>query len=285
MKKFEPEVELSKSLNEEQKQNLHKEYIENKSVLGIDIYKYSEYSEDIQVYVPVLFNSLYKITVENCSIGEKYFFQNYGSTFSDFKENFISTGDGGFQIFDNPLQSLIFAIYFQLNVKRFNSGSLTGKLNINLFDIIGRIELRYATTYDKIYCYDKNFFGAAIINNSRILSKDNLNRLLTDYKSLQWFDQTINTIENLMIMKIENFYKISYFKEFSKDHGSLLFGNPNSDKFKSFDILKIGTIISKNTSLDIYNLKIQVLISIKGEHKDFKGFFITVGNLNTQGIQ
>ncbi len=285
MKKFNPESDLSNILTEEQKKALHLEYIESKSVLGIDIYKYSDYPEDTQVYVPVLFNSLYKITVNNCIKGEKYFFQNYANTISEFKENFISTGDGGFQIFDDPIQSLIFSFYFQLNVKRFNSGSFTTNLNVNLFNIIGRIELRYAVTYDKIYSYDKNFFGPSIINNARILSKDHLNRLLIDNNTFLWFDHTINTIENLMVMKIEHFHNIQYFKEYDKENPSLLFDNPESDKIKSVDVLKIGSIKSKNTVLEIYNLNVKVLLKIKSDHKDFAGFLVTIGNLNTQGIE
>lgn len=169
--------------------------------MGIDIYKYSEYPESVQIYVPVLFNSLYRVTVSNCVEDDRYFFYKYGNKLEDFKEKFINTGDGGFQVFDNPMQSLIFATYFQLNVTRFNSGNFTTNLNINLFNIVDRIELRYATTFDKIYSFDNNFFGPAIINNVRILSKDNLNRLLIDFPTLKWFNLNINAIENLLIFK------------------------------------------------------------------------------------
>ena len=112
MKTFNPEKKLANILTKKEKTDFHLNYIENKSILGIDIYKYSEYPEDEQIYVPVLFNSLYDITVGNCCNLEKFFFQDYCTSTKEFKKNFISTGDGGFQIFDNPIQSLIFAAYF-----------------------------------------------------------------------------------------------------------------------------------------------------------------------------
>lgn len=285
MKNFDPESKLAEILDEDERSTFHLGFIKYKSVLGIDIYKYSDYPESIQVYVPVLFNSLYKVTVLNCINEDKYFFQKYGDTLEEFKEKFISTGDGGFQIFDDPMQSLIFAAYFQLNVTRFNSGSLTTNLNINLFNIVGRIELRYATTFDKIYSYDKNFFGPAIINNVRILSKDSLNRLLIDFPTLKWFNLNINAIENLLLLNKGDFSNIPYFKDYNSKIKSLLFEKGNGDKIKTVDVLKIGAIKSKNSLLEIYNLKIQVHINIPTRKKSFAGFLVTVGNLNTKGIE
>ncbi|HJS00768.1 MAG TPA: hypothetical protein VJ780_07535 [Flavobacterium sp.] len=292
MKIFKPEEKLKKSLlNETEKKEFHLEFIENKSIFGIDIYKYSEYPEDIQVYVPVLFNSIYNLTVRMCLNVEKFFFISYGKNESDFKTNFISTGDGGFQIFENPIQSIIFGAYFELNVRRFNSGSFIGNINTNLYNIIDRIELRYCITHDKIYSYDKNFFGAGIINNARILAKDNLNRLLIDQNTLRWFDENVNTIENLMVIRLENILKLSYFKDYDKSNTTLIFqdnDNDNDSIIKSLDILKIGSIKSKNTTLDIYNLKIQFSMHFdKGRgkfKKEYEHFLYTIGNLNTQGI-
>ncbi|NPV51653.1 MAG: hypothetical protein HPY60_10740 [Candidatus Methanofastidiosum sp.] len=130
MKIFNPEPKLkNKILDDNDKINYHLSFVENKSVLGIDIYKYSEYPECAQVYIPVLFNSIYSLTVNLCIKGELFFFNSYAKTEAEFKQNFISTGDGGFQIFDNPIQSIIFAANFELNVRRFNSGSYISKLN------------------------------------------------------------------------------------------------------------------------------------------------------------
>ncbi len=54
MRKFSPESKLKKGVfTESEIQEFHLNFIENKSVLGIDIYKYSEYPENAQVYVPL----------------------------------------------------------------------------------------------------------------------------------------------------------------------------------------------------------------------------------------
>lgn len=291
MKKFTPEEKLKvKQLTAQEKLNFHKPFIEAKSIFGVDIYKYSEYPEDIQVYVPVLFNSMYQLTVDMCLKFEKCFFHSYGANLKEFKNHFISTGDGGFQIFDNPLQSIIFGVYFELNVRRFNSGSYRTTLNKNLHSIINRIELRYCITYDKIYSYDDNFFGSGIINNARILAKDNLNRLLIDQNSVSWFDENFNTIENISIIKKSDILKVGIFNSCDSNHGTRIFEDDESkNKIVAIDILKIGSIKSKNTVLDIYNLKIQVFITYFGAEgtftKDIDKFLFTIGNLNTQGIQ
>jgi len=290
MKNFLPENILNKkNLTKSEKESFHLDYLENKSIVGIDIYKYSEYKENIQVYVPVLFNSIYKLTVNMCFKNETFFFDLYGNKIEDFKDNFISTGDGGFQIFDNPFQSLIFCAYFELNVRRFNSGSFISNLNKNLFSIINRIELRYCLTYDKVINYNKNFYGTGIINNARILAKDNLNRLLIDQNTLSWFEHNINTIENLIDINISHLANIPLFKDNKKGLVSLFFDDGEDiNKFKTLDILKIGTILSKNTSLNIYNLKLQFKIGFDKEKgmfkKEYEYFIYTLGNLNTQGI-
>lgn len=162
-------------------------------------------------------------------------------------------------------------------------------MNKNLFNIINRIELRYCITYDKIYSYNDNFFGTGIINNARILAKDNLNRLLIDSNSLKWFDEHLNTIENILIVGKSDLLKMTIFNGYNVENSSRIFEDNNeTNDIKSVDILKIGSIKSKNTSLDIYNLKIQFLMSYQQEDKfskDFDKFLYTIGNLNTQGIE
>lgn len=64
-----------------------------------------------------------------------------------------------------------------------------------------------------------------------------------------------------------------------------MFEKGNGDKIKSVDILKIGVIKSKNSALEVYNLKIQVQLKIPTFKKSFNGFLVTVGNLNTKGIE
>lgn len=285
MNPFEPEEKLKGKLFNSDEILFHSDFIETKTVLGIDIYKYSEYKMGIQEYVPVLFNSLYKLTVGICLVREGFIFQKYKRSFSDFKLSFISTGDGGFQIFDDPIQAIVFAAYFQMNVRIFNSNSFEDNLYKNLNKIIGRIELRYAISTDKIYSYDQNFYGPAIINNARILAKDHLNRLLVDFLTIDWFDKNINTIENLLIIKRENLLEINYFQSYDNTKSTILFDNTSDfQPIRSVDIMKIGSIISKNTLLDIYNLRIQFKLTFEKE-SGLKDFVVTLGNLNTQGIE
>ncbi|RXK58762.1 hypothetical protein ESA94_15340 [Lacibacter luteus] len=282
MKTFNPE-ELIKAIdNIDIIRNLPNEYIHEKTVLGIDIYKYSQYPLTEQVYVPVIFEKLYKITAANVIKHENFLFNSYGKKINDFKDNFISTGDGGFQIFDNPLQALVFALYFQANVKRYSAGGNVNDFLKKLHYIVNSIELRYAITQDFIYSFEKNFYGSAIINNARILSRDSLNRLLLDSKSISWFTDTINSVENLMDLDRETFLLTTFFKDYDKTKESVLFEDRGS--FKSVDVLKIGQIEAKTTTIDVYNLYVQALIRLIIEKHEYNNFLITLGNLNTSGI-
>jgi hypothetical protein len=255
-----------------------------KTVLGLDIYKYSEYDTIPQIYIPVLFDLLYEGALDSCITNEKYFFHDYANNKTEFLKNFISTGDGGFQIFNNPLQAILFATYFQLNIKRYNSGGSTGTMTKKMSEFIHNIELRYAITIDDLYCYNDNFYGAAIINNSRILSKDNLNRLLIDENTVKWFDINLNSIENLSEVTKNDFESLPFFKNYNKEFKSTIF---NKNAFKAIDVLKIGNIKAKSTDLKIYNLHIQAGLYSTREEGDttYNYYKTTLGNLNTKGIE
>jgi hypothetical protein len=283
LKTFEPEKLLERIEDIEEIRKLPFDYLKEKTVLGIDLYEYSKYPLVEQIYVPVIFNKLYEAAANNASVRESFIFSSYGSNGDDFKKNFISTGDGGFQIFDNPLQAVLFAIYFQSNVKRFISGGSPDAILKKLHKIVQNIELRYAITHDHIYSYNNNFFGPAIISNARILYRDNLNRLLVDHNSINWFTETINSIENLMDMNKKNFLLTNFFKHYDPNLESSLFEKKGA--FKSVDLLKIGNIDIKTTSLDIYNLHIQTLLKLNIVKHDYKMYLLTLGNLNTKGIE
>ncbi len=249
-----------------------------KSILGIDVYKYSQYKLKQQTLIPLIFNALYKQTIYDCMIYENFFFDKYKE--SDFIKNFIATGDGGFHIFDNPLQALIFSCIFHFNLKKFNTSESYPKIK----EFIDEIDIRYTITYDKIFKYDNNFFGSAIINNSRILSKDKLNRFLLDENVVKWFNKEINSLENLQILNLQKFKKIDYFSknDFSKE--SVFF--KNNSAIKKLDLLKIGKVESKDSSLNIYNLHVQFIIFSIGENidKKYNEYVVTIGNLNVSGI-
>jgi hypothetical protein len=282
MKEFNPEDHLNVDVDYDYIRSLPAKYITDKTVLGIDIYKYSQYPDIEQIYIPVIFDWLYRMAADNTREYEKYFFSSYASNYIEFKAKFISTGDGGFQIFDNVLQALIFATYFQIGLKRFVTGGAIDRIEKNLHKIVDSLELRYAISSDKIYSYKSNYFGPAIINNARILSKDNLNRVLLDRNSITWLNKTLNSPENILAINKEDLSKIDYFKKNDKRNKSKLFDS--SGKIFSVDVQKVGVLKAKERTLDIFNIHIQAKLEIKVDHKEYNTYVVTLGNLNTTGI-
>jgi hypothetical protein len=256
-----------------------------KSVLGIDIYKYSSFEEFEQSLIPCLFKMLFTSTIDRCFTEHKFFFQNY--TKHEIEENFISTGDGGFVIFDLPMQSLLFACNFATVLRTYNAFHFYPKLR----KIIGGISLRYAITYDKLYFFDNNHYGRAIINNARILNKDSLNRCLIDQNTYNWFTVNIDGLENLQILTIDEASNIFDFQgnyDYSvlEEHEDGFFKkevNRNIGIINS-DILKIGEIKSKEANIPVYNLHLQVASIWKAESLS-RTLTISLGNLNTSNLE
>lgn len=100
---------------------------------------------------------------------------------------------------------------------------------------------------------------------------------------MKWFTNNINSVENLMDLDKSTFIQTNEFKDYDIELKSRLFNDKGS--FKSVDVLKIGSITVKNTPLDIYNLHIQALLSLAIEKHQYSKFIITLGNLNTSGIE
>lgn len=270
-----------------------KEYVEyrkisNKAVLGIDIYQYSSYGEFEQTLIPFLFKKLFHTTIDLCLEHHPFIFQKYSRQI--IENNFISTGDGGFTIFDNPMQSLLFACNFAVVLRVYNAFHFFPRLR----KIIGGISIRYAMTYDKIYSYADNFYGRAIINNARILSKDSLNRCLIDQHSYTWFTTNIEGVENLQVMTMDEVSNIHEFSQSDYDKSLLettedkIFGKESSrrDGIINADMLKIGNIKFKDTELNVYNLHLQVSLKLVNDDDPSQQKVVTVslGNLNTAGI-
>ncbi len=271
----------SGKINKEDFLNDIKSHIVRKAVLGFDIYRYSQYPELEQTLIPHLFKKLYTITINHCIDLEPYTFVDKDQKF--FEERFIDAGDGGFQIFDNPFQAVVFALFFQANIRRYGSRH---EPTLDLFKTIGEITLRYSLTYDNIYSYGNNFYGPSIINNARIMAKDKLNRFLIDENALDWFNEEFNGIENLQVIDYEeDFGKIEFFQRLNmegKRKFSLLFDTKQSEILK-VDVLRIGEITSKLDKLSIHSLHIQVMMK-SNSNKEFKKFTISLGNLNSTGI-
>ena len=240
------------------KEYINYEKISRKSVLGIDMFQYSSYGEFEQTLIPFLFKVMFESTIKLCIENHNFIFQRYDA--ARIERNYISTGDGGFLLFDNPLQSLLFACNFAVVLRAFNAYHYYPRLR----RIIGGINMRYAITYDKVYKFNKNYYGRGIINCARILIKDNLNRCLIDEHVHSWFTTNLDGVENLQIVTIDD---IANIYEFNKDYDRSYLNKPDelfedepSRKYGiiNSDILKIGNIQSKETSISVYNLHLQV---------------------------
>lgn len=265
------------------------------SVVGVDIYKYSEYDPLEQILIPKLFDELYNQTCALIEQNFKYIFQNYitkddqGKTDINLSTYFIGTGDGGYQILETPLHSILFICVFESVVRMYNSNYFMSKL----FEVIGPITLRYAMTNDFVYHYNSSYYGPAIINNARILSKDKLNRLIIDENTYYWFQLNCLGIENLMNITIPQLYGKEDFLAYNRDYATednneliyMTTGMPERDGLKAIDVQKMGTLRSKKTEIEVYNVYIQV-------HSRFSHFMFetsieftySVGNQNPQGL-
>ena len=294
LRKFDTESIYEKVTKIPQSDDLYREmesYINLKafkrvSVLGIDIYRYGLYTHLEQTMIPALFKILFDKTIRLCLENNQFVFQHY--TKEKIEKSFISTGDGGFLIFDTPLHSLFFAINFEMMVRAFNAYHHFPKLR----NIIGSISLRYAVTYDTIFQYDNNYYGSAIINNARILEKDSLNRCLIDQRTYEWFLTNIDGIENLQTYTIQDIANIYEFTRYDKEYiksGENDIINTRLSRYSGIinsDILRIGQIQSKEMLMNIFNLHLQVTLYAYADNKKESKRRITVslGNLNTSGI-
>ncbi|MHC1774535.1 MAG: hypothetical protein AB9834_03895 [Lentimicrobium sp.] len=272
---------------EELRQCIDIDDLTSKSVLGLDIYQYSSYGEFEQMLIPFLFKTMLSTTIDLCLTNHPFIFQKYSR--ETIEKGFISTGDGGFLIFDTPLHSLLFASNYAIVLRIYNAFHFFPRLR----KIIGGISTRYAITYDKVYSYNDNHYGRAIINNARILSRDSLNRCLIDEHVHRWFTVNIDGIENLQVLNIED---ISHIHEFSNGYNRMplatmsdkIFGREANrhEGIINSDILKIGKIKAKETDINIYNLHLQVTMSLVNNDDESQKKIVTVslGNLNTSGI-
>jgi hypothetical protein len=256
-----------------------------RSVLGIDIYQYSSYGEFEQTLIPFMFKTIFSATIKMCLENHKFIFQEYDE--ARIERNFISTGDGGFLIFSTPLHALLFASNFAVVLRIYNAYHFFPKLR----SIIGGMSIRYAITFDKIYSFENNFYGRAIINCARILQSDSLNRCLIDENVHRWFTLNMEGLENLQVITLEEIANLSYFQDF--DSGLItsedtIFATDASRRegIINSDILKIGKIMSKETELNIYNLHLQVSLRLRNDDDPSQTKLVTVslGNLNTSGI-
>jgi hypothetical protein len=253
------------------------------AIAGVDIYEYSKYPEHIQRLIPFTYELISIKTLRECLTLDKYIFQKING-----EENFpiIPTGDGGFHIFETPLHALFFIFHLESITKLFNAYEFHPELR----RITGQINLRYSITFGNIFKTENNYFGPAIITNSRILKKDKLNRLLIDSNCYEWFLENTSGIETLKFITLKrlssNRHFAEYKKELMEDNYFLLNKKTPSDVIIRSDVLKIGNIKSKNSTIDIYNIHFQLKFYLgPSEPDEDLPFVISVGNLNPIGLE
>ena len=294
LREFDTESIYEKVNKIPQSEDLYRElerYVNLKSfkrvaVLGIDIYRYGLYKHLEQTMIPALFKVLFDKAIRLCLEDNQFVFQNY--TKEKIEKSFISTGDGGFLIFETPLHALFFAINFEVMVRAFNAYHHFPKLR----KIIGSLSLRYAITHDTIFHFENNYYGSAIINNARILEKDGLNRCLLDQHTYEWFLTNIDGIENLQTYTIDDIANIYEFTTYDKsliNTGENDIINTRLSRHTGIinsDILRIGQFHTKEVLMNIFNLHLQItLYAYADDKKDSKRrITVSLGNLNTSGI-
>jgi hypothetical protein len=257
------------------------------AVLGIDIYRYSQYEPLAQSIIPILFDEIYYKTIDLIEQNTTYLFQKMNRP--DYKNLFVNTGDGGFQVFETPIHSIIFCMVFESVVRMYNSNHFLPAVR----NYVGEISLRYAITYDALYKYENNYYGPAIIKNARILARDKLNRLIIDDNSFSWFTQEICGVENLQTISLLDLSKLDSFRDYDKtkltvEKNEFINLNTNLNKedgIKKVDIQKLQEMTEKEAKLNVYNIHIQVVLQLSVLFQsDILLFTYSVGNLNTQGL-
>jgi hypothetical protein len=265
-------AEINDEISVEEMASFSEKYLkqEIKSILGLDIYRYSEYHDAKQPLIPVIFDSLFDNAIYNVLNDEPSLFKDI-----DIRKYFIPTGDGGFIIFPTPLHALVFNLYFFSVLHVFNSGHFSPKLS----KFMGEITIRSTITYDNIFNYENNWYGKAIIKNARILSKDRLNRFIIDKETYTYFLNKFNGIESLSIIDNKKLKKILNIND---EFESRLFNN-DVKKILNIHIQKIEDTLAKSTQLNIYNLEMQQYVEIK-INDQILSYIYTLGNTNVLNI-
>lgn len=247
-----------------------------KSVLGIDIYRYSRFELPRQRLIPFIFAYLYEKTVNDLREKEGLLFRESLET---YEARFIPTGDGGFQILDTPLHAIAFALIFQFHLQFYN-----GYVDLpRVREFVGPLSIRWCVTHDPIYRFRKNHFGPAIINNARVLAKDTLNRFLVDSKVMEWFYRRVGNIESLARMDTADVHRSVGID--LKDSGSDILFNQGGD-FSAIITQHIGELQAKDRSIDIYSVFIQRRIRVfaKGDENTKRPIVVSLGNTNAAGL-
>ena len=248
-----------------------------RAVLGVDIYKYSQYDYNPQKLIPFIFFLLRQKATRNFFSCEKFFSNRY--TPEQLETELINTGDGGYLFFKYPIDAIIFLLYFNSQIHLFNSYHFYP----NLRKYVGPLTLRYTITYDRVYKIESKFYGPGIIRNARIISKDSLNRFLIDNKTYDWFLLNTNGIENLPFLERKDLYHLD---DKSNANDSLLLNKYPNQGVINVSCQKLDNILVKNNQFNVYNLIIQSHLTFSSiyDQNQKTSITTTIGNMNCNGI-
>lgn len=277
-------TELKKALT----RAINPKSLTKQAVLGIDVYRYSQFDPLPQSLVPFVVRLLYSEACRHLRTACPYLFHDADE--KKFREYFIDTGDGGFQLLDTPVHALVLALEFETMLRTFNSFRFYPRLR-KLFDT--DLTVRYAITYDGVFAFENNHYGPSIINNSRIIGRDKLNRCLIDQGTFDWFTRNTRGIENLGSIGLQDLHRLPDFEGYdaslAEEKGPMFppeGGFQSWTRWKDIDVLKIDDISVKNRRLPVYSLHVHFMSSLMDEkdHTKSETFTVTLGNLNTSGI-
>tara|TARA_B100001939_G_scaffold346591_1_gene365730 strand:- start:1053 stop:1982 length:930 start_codon:yes stop_codon:yes gene_type:complete len=261
------------------------------SVLALDSYRYSQKGFVAQTIIPLILRDIHRMTETTLKTRERMFFPT--STFIPR----IDTGDGAFLIFPAPIHALLYAIWFEIHLRIFNSYRLTPQMRA----LVGSLTVRYALTHDALVKIeptgddpaDNQFYGPAIINAARIVAQDKLNRFLLSEQAFDWFTHLFTGIENLQslsaqeIAQVMSVYYPNPASSIAHAKQSILGNHPDQHYgLTTCDVQQIGEIQTKDRNLAIYNLHIQALAALlpASDSSDEIRVTVSIGNQNPLGL-
>ncbi len=249
------------------------------TVLGFDVYKYSSMETIAQRLVPMVLHPIRLAAISQAFKNNHFTFQRYKSH-DEIHQRFIDTGDGGLYILENPIEAITILIYHAVAFQGYNFGRLVPQAR----SITPELELRYAITMGDCYKYRGNFYGSSIINATRTLAKDHLNRILIDKGVHDWFGKNFFGVTNLPNIGPKELTQGPEFSGYDKSlKNADLFGDhPEAGKIFSISEMKLHDTAVKATALELYAVAIQFeLLEEPGSRIRTR---LGIGNLNTTGL-
>jgi hypothetical protein len=262
-------IKLQQSL-----QNACEEQKKIMTIVGVDLYQYSQMEPLKQFVAPFFISQLFENTLIVLQSFEKMFFSE--EEIAAIKDSLIDTGDGFYLVLKNPLKAMIFLAYFCSQIEAATSRIVASTLMKLYDDFI----FRYSITTGEVFKIGKKYYGDAITKCARIIALDKLNRFLIDRITYRWFYENANGIDALRVHRRSDI--VGYGNgELYASQMSGLFPQDNVG-FPPINALisqKIGEIQSKQTPLDIFNVYIQWNMGFPGNRR-VTPFSVSIGNLN-----